>query len=763
MPCKNSNYVINNEKICIPCRNLTELTTVMTNAAFFFKNLFQIAQNSTTIGILEDYPDCGIRNNDTFNWNPGYSNIYNTSFFGNGSTADWSVECLWDCTWKDNPYVGKTYLFNDTQNPALRLNITLSMPRIPQDLRCLTNCTDKEPPTFLDSDSQPLDCGNWRLGSFFGCYISYSQFYGTGFFRRDNGTFVSKNFFHMAVESCVLAILEPTVYPKGNCDQLGVNLRVFNPFLPANLSISNSLPGITKLQGPATEEIVAFLGLNGGQLPKNNRHPWQCSLRTPGYKGTHRCGVTLLSGPPKPTIFVAAAHCNYLCKDSLGRLVEICCCRDPQSIFSCSSNDFCGANSTLQLATPQDLQIVCNIRSQEVLPQGTGFPDATLLNIKRIQNHPSFTALSKDSLDGGPIKGYDISVYIVDDSNFKARMDTSSIWPACLPRADEKSYIPGNRGILVGWNEPLPQYLSGLKLLEYANKNLVAREALFEGQPSCTDPAWMKSNTYYPPGTVCYTVAAWAGSVEFGVSGSGLVRPFLFTYENGTQTTRYSWAGPLSMSKGSDRTVLSDYSGLIDYSSNPAVFTDARCYLDWIAAEYGLSMPAGYTKPASCSEATGDRAAVNNTNCLSRAIRFNETSNIPEKCAFGPGGKCYLYAYDFDAKPAFNLNFYYCLNGKKQPAICANDCPGVDPNSVVIGGEAALLSLAVAATAGPQFLGPVLGAGVGLAGLGLGGVAMNMDRTRSGPCGAGQCRAQQNRRCCTIMFMNGRQFCPLAC
>ena len=202
---------------------------------------------------------------------------------------------------------------------------------------------------------------------------------------------------------------------------------------------------------------------------------------------------------------------------------------------------------------------------------------------------------------------------------------------------------------------------------------------------------------------------------------------------------------------------------MIDYSSNPAVFTDARCYLDWIAAEYGLSMPAGYTKPASCSEATGDRAAVNNTNCLSRAIRFNETSNIPEKCAFGPGGKCYLYAYDFDAKPAFNLNFYYCFNGKKQPAICANDCPGVDPNSVVIGGEAALLSLAVAATAGPQFLGPVLGAGVGLAGLGLGGVAMNMNRTRSGPCQAGQCRAQQNRRCCTIMFMNGRQFCPLAC
>ena len=31
----------------------------------------------------------------------------------------------------------------------------------------------------------------------------------------------------------------------------------------------------------------------------------------------HKCGVTMLSGPPGPTILVSAAHCNYICKVKL--------------------------------------------------------------------------------------------------------------------------------------------------------------------------------------------------------------------------------------------------------------------------------------------------------------------------------------------------------------------------------------------------------------------------------------------------------------
>ena len=98
----------------------------------------------------------------------------------------------------------------------------------------------------------------------------------------------------------------------------------------------------------------------------NVTYPWMCSLKTSGYRGRHRCGVTLLSGhwsvflPPSllscagkpsassphykdhqdaPTIFVGAAHCNYICKDksnpdSPG--LEVCCCRKSKVATSCA-------------------------------------------------------------------------------------------------------------------------------------------------------------------------------------------------------------------------------------------------------------------------------------------------------------------------------------------------------------------------------------------------------------------------------------------
>ena len=633
------------------------------------------------------------------------------------------------------------------------------MPKVPVDLRCLTNCTDTDvdPVRLKDFCTlQPVDCSNSPLGSFLGCYIYNDQYVSADIYRTDNGTFVSQKYFHLAVESCILAILQPAFYPDGNCDQLGVNLRVFNPLLPPPY-LSNSL-STTRLQGPASEGVLAFGGLFGKEPPPKNRYPWLCSLRTAGYRGVHRCGVTLLSAPPKPTIFVSAAHCNYVCKDEKGQVVEICCCRSSTSEFSCSTSSFCGTSNSLQLANPQDLQIVCNILSQETLPQGIGFPNATRLNILEIRNHPSYTPLEQGSLAGGPIGGSDISVYIVDDTSFSVNAD--SIWPACLPKTEEE-YIAGNRGILAGWNDPRPTYLiGGTNLQTYANQYQVIREALFERQPTCADPAWMNSNTYYPAGTVCYTEAAWAASVQFGLSGSGLVRPF--TSSEG-QEIRYSWIGPLSLSKGSDRTVGSDYGGLVDYSSNPAVFTDARCYLDWIAAQYGLSLPAGYTKPSSCGVASGEKLAVNNTNCLSRAIEFFQTSNLPEKCNFttGVSEKCSLYADFRNVLPLYNLNFYYCINVLGQGAVCANDCPGVDPNAVVVGGEVALLSLAAAVAFGPDLVSPALGAVVGVAGLGLGGVAMS--RTGAAVCPAGQCRAQLGRQCCTVVVRNGRRLCPLEC
>ena len=70
-------------------------------------------------------------------------------------------------------------------------------------------------------------------------------------------------------------------------------------------------------------------------------HPWLCSLRTRGFRGRHRCGVTLLSGPTEdspddPFVLVGTAHCNYICKDRVtGDPLETCCCRPEDNASSC--------------------------------------------------------------------------------------------------------------------------------------------------------------------------------------------------------------------------------------------------------------------------------------------------------------------------------------------------------------------------------------------------------------------------------------------
>ena len=43
-----------------------------------------------------------------------------------------------------------------------------------------------------------------------------------------------------------------------------------------------------------------------------------------------------ISGPPKETILVSAAHCNQICKDAItGQILEVCCCRAPNEEGSC--------------------------------------------------------------------------------------------------------------------------------------------------------------------------------------------------------------------------------------------------------------------------------------------------------------------------------------------------------------------------------------------------------------------------------------------
>ena len=79
------------------------------------------------------------------------------------------------------------------------------------------------------------------------------------------------------------------------------------------------------------------------QYARFGQHPaWICSLRTRGFRGRHRCGVSLLSGPTTespgdPYVLVGTAHCNYICKDrDTGNVLETCCCRPPANPASCA-------------------------------------------------------------------------------------------------------------------------------------------------------------------------------------------------------------------------------------------------------------------------------------------------------------------------------------------------------------------------------------------------------------------------------------------
>ena len=73
---------------------------------------------------------------------------------------------------------------------------------------------------------------------------------------------------------------------------------------------------------------------------KNN---YVIHTRTRGFRGRHRCGATLLYGNltcnerKTPIILVSAAHCNYICKNDQGHILEFCCCRDDKEQGSCKN------------------------------------------------------------------------------------------------------------------------------------------------------------------------------------------------------------------------------------------------------------------------------------------------------------------------------------------------------------------------------------------------------------------------------------------
>ena len=176
---------------------MTELVEVVTRAVTFFRSvppLVGVPQSQTTgtKRVLQDFDDCGMMNNDTFNFcdsndpDPvdcqGYQSLFN---------QNWTVQCLWDCTWMDNPAVGKEITIRD-QRTQREKKVTSTMLKVPVDLRCLDKCTTIDFPRsdwyldFNEPKSRILDCSNSSYDSFLNCYL-FNRF------RSD----ISENYFDL--------------------------------------------------------------------------------------------------------------------------------------------------------------------------------------------------------------------------------------------------------------------------------------------------------------------------------------------------------------------------------------------------------------------------------------------------------------------------------------------------------------------------------------------------------------------------------------
>lgn len=100
-----------------------------------------------------------------------------------------------------------------------------------------------------------------------------------------------------------------------------------------------------------------------------------------------------------------------------------------------------------------------------------------------------------------------------------------------------------------GWIDPEPLYKTSESTLEaFRHSYFIPRKVEVSNVP-CADPDWMKSDTYYPPGTICYKDPTEGSCFRFGNSGSSVMTNF--KDEGGTD--RYAFAGPLSMHKGCDQ------------------------------------------------------------------------------------------------------------------------------------------------------------------------------------------------------------------
>ena len=471
--------------------------------------------------------------------------------------------------------------------------------------------------------------------------------------------------------------------------------------------------------------------------------------RTPGYRGRHVCGVTLLSMPPNRTVLVGAAHCNYICKDLDGTILETCCCRNPDTNFaSCrTTSSYCGVDGRLGLAEATDLLVVCGEWSLGQEPELYSREREVVMPVTKLINHPRYSA------EQGPGEGYDIAVYHVDDTRLRQGVH-EEVLPACLPEQSQVSV--GSKGILAAFKDPLPLSVYYLARFDRTVKKYRADELILRHTRmdvvECGDPAWMASHTFYPRGVLCARDPSAESCLDSGDSGSGLVMP------RGDGT--FSWVGTLSFYKGCDRakSQFQDEKVSNFHGENPGVFSSGVCYLPWIARQYGLTFSRGSGQ--GCEQTTGNREDRDKTECVtfngrkcdfaSKFVLKNYYNNLIDHPVDDPRNitftECHLGSLE-----GFTQLAFLCPLDATTLAICPNNCLGVRASAIVAGGTALL-----AATAATSF--SLLQAVVGLSAMAVSGGMLAQNACMAPVF----CRARSGQ-CCLVRGSTRGLVCPRTC
>ena len=117
----------------------------------------------------------------------------------------------------------------------------------------------------------------------------------------------------MALEFCRLSLspqaADIQLFPNGDCGSFELEQPDFggpdlqNPFLEDSINnkIVDYIPDLASKQEFKVNNSNRIFGSSVSPvtllpIEPTRHHPWLCSLRTRGFRGRHRCGVTLLSG-----------------------------------------------------------------------------------------------------------------------------------------------------------------------------------------------------------------------------------------------------------------------------------------------------------------------------------------------------------------------------------------------------------------------------------------------------------------------------------